>query len=275
MCHSLHITGMWLTRCVSLDCSSASLMIGSSFARSRLRNTWTTYSASWARKGMQLWTTGSQLMKLTNKIWRNSLTILKAPWMMRSPPEFEYMSLRISRRGLMNPLMNSERIHQLTHHAQIGDGSNAAIEFEVQCRLIWVIPDANIKLHKELLKVSHDKKVSIYWRLVIHIMLLSPEQLQCALAKPFTLSSRDVSPINSLYISWFHSAATVPIHTLLAMTSALHSMLSARVVPRKATGRQSATAVVLPASNSLSLMELRSPPSSMLWKGEESWYSTS
>ena len=29
-----------------------------------------------------------------------------------------------------------DRICQLTHHAQIGDGSNAAIEFEVQCRLI-------------------------------------------------------------------------------------------------------------------------------------------
>ena len=67
-CHSPHMTVMQLTRCMSLDCSSASLILGSSFARSRLRNTWTTYSASWARKGIQLWTTGSQLMKPTNKI---------------------------------------------------------------------------------------------------------------------------------------------------------------------------------------------------------------
>ena len=29
-----------------------------------------------------------------------------------------------------------DRIHQLAHHAQIGNGSDAAIEFEVQCRLI-------------------------------------------------------------------------------------------------------------------------------------------
>ena len=34
-----------------------------------------------------------------------------------------------------------------THpHAQIGDGSNAAIEFEVQHRLIQALPDANIEL---------------------------------------------------------------------------------------------------------------------------------
>ena len=51
-------------------------------------------------------------------------------------------------------------ICQLAHRAQIGNGSDAAIEFKVQCRLIWVIPDANIKLCKQLLKVSHDKRVS-------------------------------------------------------------------------------------------------------------------
>ena len=53
-----------------------------------------------------------------------------------------------------------DQIHQFTCRAQIGDGSDAAIEFKVQCRLIWVIPDAKIKLHKQLLKVSHDKRVS-------------------------------------------------------------------------------------------------------------------
>ena len=107
VCHFPHMTGMCLTRCASLDCSSASLILGSGFARSRLRNTWTTYSASWARKVMQLWTVGSQLMKPTNMIWRNSSIILRAPWMMISPPEFEYMSLKISRRGLTNQLTNS------------------------------------------------------------------------------------------------------------------------------------------------------------------------
>ena len=51
-------------------------------------------------------------------------------------------------------------LHQLACRAQIGNGSDAAIEFKVQCRLIWVIPDANIELHKQLLKVNHDKRVS-------------------------------------------------------------------------------------------------------------------
>ena len=161
MCHSPHMTGMHLTRCVSLDCSSASLILGFSFARSRLRNAWTTYSASWARKVMQLWTIGSQLMKPTNEIWRNSLIILRAPWMMRSPPEFRVYELEdIKKRSdeSINELI--DRIHQLTHHVQIGNGSDAAIEFEVQCRLIQAIPDADIKLWKELLKLSHEKKVS-------------------------------------------------------------------------------------------------------------------
>ena len=50
-------------------------------------------------------------------------------------------------------------ICKLAHRAQISDGSHAAIEFEVQHRLIQVIPDADIKLCKQLLKVSHDKRV--------------------------------------------------------------------------------------------------------------------
>ena len=53
-----------------------------------------------------------------------------------------------------------DQICQLAHRAQISNGSDAAIEFEVQCRLIQVIPDANIELHKQLLKVSCDKRVS-------------------------------------------------------------------------------------------------------------------
>ena len=40
------------------------------------------------------------------------------------------------------------------------NGSDATIEFEVQHRLIWGIPDADIKLQKEFLKVNYDKKVS-------------------------------------------------------------------------------------------------------------------
>ena len=70
-----------------------------------------------------------------------------------------------------------DRICQLTCCAQIGNSSNATIEFEVQCRLIRAIPDADIELWKELLKVSHKKRCHIYWRLVICIMPLSLEWL--------------------------------------------------------------------------------------------------
>ena len=51
-------------------------------------------------------------------------------------------------------------IHQPAHCALIGDGSDAAVEFEVQCRLICAIPDGDIELWKELFKVSQDKGVS-------------------------------------------------------------------------------------------------------------------
>ena len=53
-----------------------------------------------------------------------------------------------------------DQICQLAHRAHIGNGSDTAIKFKVQCRLIREIPDANIELCKQLLKVSHDKRVS-------------------------------------------------------------------------------------------------------------------
>ena len=51
-----------------------------------------------------------------------------------------------------------DRIYQLACHVQIGDGSDAAIEFEVQHRLIRAIPNADIELQKELLKVKCQRK---------------------------------------------------------------------------------------------------------------------
>ena len=81
--------------------------------------------------------------------------------MTRSPHKSMSMNWRMSRRGSdksVNELI--DRICQLACHAQIGDGSDATNEFEVHCRQIQAIPDANIELWKELLKVNHDKKVS-------------------------------------------------------------------------------------------------------------------
>ena len=53
-----------------------------------------------------------------------------------------------------------DHICQLACHALTGDGSDAAVEFEVQHRLIHAIPDGDIKLQKKLLKVCGDKGVS-------------------------------------------------------------------------------------------------------------------
>ena len=78
MCHSPHTTGMWLTRCEIFACSSASLRLGSGFAKSRLRNALTICSASWVRSVMQLWAAGSCQMKATNEIQRNSSITSKA-----------------------------------------------------------------------------------------------------------------------------------------------------------------------------------------------------
>ena len=62
-------------------------------------------------------------------------------------------------------------------------------------------------------------------------------------------------PIKTNHKSPLNSAPTAPIYTFLAMTTALCGVLSARAGPKKVTGMQSATALVLPANNSLSLME--------------------
>ena len=104
------------------------------------------------------------------------------------------------------------------------------------------------------------KRCHIYWRLVICIMPLSVEQLQCVLVKPSMPSTKATSPIKINHKSPLHSAPTAPIHTFLAMTTALHRVLSARAVPKKVNGMQSAAALVLLANKSLSLMELIRPP---------------
>ncbi len=53
-----------------------------------------------------------------------------------------------------------DRIRQLAQLANIGDGSDAAIEFEVQRRLIRAIPDSDIELRKEMLKLDKTKGVN-------------------------------------------------------------------------------------------------------------------
>ena len=129
---------------------------------------------------------------------------------------------------------------QLAHHALIGDGSNAAVKFEVQCRLIHAIQDGDIELQKELLKVSQDKGVSHL--LEICCTYYAMELLQCVLAKP---SMQYRSPINleSNHRSTPHSARIAHSSTYLGMTIALPESLSAEVAQRKDTGKPNVISV--------------------------------
>ena len=86
------------------------------------------------------------------------------------------------------------------------------------------------------------KKCHIYWRLVIHVTPLSLEWLQCVLVKPSTPSAKAISPRKTSHKSPLLSAPTAPVHTLLAMATALHGMLSAKAVLKKVTGMQSVLA---------------------------------
>ena len=149
-----------------------------------------------------------------------------------------------------------DMIHQLTHHAQIGNGGITTIEFKIQCRLIWAIPDANIELQKELLKVNCDKKYPTYWRSVACIMQLNQEQLWCVLARLSMPSAKAVT----LRRASHRSVHTAPTHTPLAVTTVLHGMPPVMAVPREATGMQSVTALVLWANMLLNPMELWRPP---------------
>ena len=53
-----------------------------------------------------------------------------------------------------------DHICQLANCVLIGGGSDEAVEFDIQYRMILAIPDSDIELQKELLKVSHNKGVS-------------------------------------------------------------------------------------------------------------------
>ena len=133
------------------------------------------------------------------------------------------------------------------------------LSLRVQCRLIWAIPDANIELQRELLKVSCQKKVSYLLEICLHIMPLSLEQLWCVPVKPYTPSIKAISLGKTSHKNPLLSAPAAPIHTLLAMTIALHRMPSAKAVQRKVAGMQSAAILVLPANNPLSPTKLRRP----------------
>ena len=114
-----------------------------------------------------------------------------------------------------------DQICQLGHRAQISNGSDAAIEFEAQHRLIWAIPDADIGLHKQLLKVSHDKRVSHL--LEICRTYYAVESAVAAMCVGHVVHAVHHACQTHDPSNWHptHCTPTAPVNTLLAETTAL------------------------------------------------------
>ena len=112
-------------------------------------------------------------------------------------------------------------ICQLAHHALIGDGSDGAVESEVQ--MVKLSYGRSFSRSVET-RVSHT-----YWRSAIHTIPLSLELLQCVLAKP---SMQYRSPINleSKHTGIPHCVRIAHASTHLGMTIVLPESLSAEVV---------------------------------------------
>ena len=118
---------------------------------------WTTFSPSLVRKGMVPWIAGCPLITETKMTLESSLTTCKVPWMIR------YLAMLVSElediKKRTDWCAHGSWICQLAHHALIGEGSDAALEFEVKCRLIHAVLDDDIELLKVMVIVSHDKGV--------------------------------------------------------------------------------------------------------------------
>ena len=96
-------------------------------------------------------------------------------------------------------------ICQLACCALIGDGNDAVVEFEAQHKLICAIPDGDIELQKDLLKVSQDKGVSHLLEICHTYYAVESEAAVMCAGKPSVLYR---SPINlkSNHRSTPHSA---------------------------------------------------------------------
>ena len=236
-------------------------MLGSSFARSRLRNAWTTYSASLSKEGyaaMDHWVPPDEAHK-----WdlERLLDYLESTLDDEITPQVHVYELEdVKKRSDESVDELIDRICQFACHVQIGNGSNAAIEFEVQGRLIQAILDADIELQKELIKVTHDKKVSHLLEIsCMYYAIESGVAGMCASKAIHDLCQGQQPQKNKLQ-NVSHNAPIAPINTPLAVTTALHRMPSAEAVLRKVTGMPSATALVLWANSLPSLMQLRRAP---------------
>ena len=152
--------GMHQIRCKNYDCSSVNSHLGRRSAGScQIRLT--TFSPSLARKDMLPWIAGCPLILQTKNDAGKFLTYLESTLDDEISPHVRVYELEdVKKRADETIDTIIDCICQLAYCALIGDASDAAVQFEVQHRLIHAIPDSGIELQKELLKVSWDKGVS-------------------------------------------------------------------------------------------------------------------
>ena len=160
-----------------------------------------------------------------------------------SPPVCVYKLEDITKRSdeSINELV--DQIRQLTHRVQISNGSDAAIEFKVQYRLIWVIPDPNNEPCKKLLKVSHDKRVShlleicrTYYAVESGVAAMCMGHVVHAVCH--THQTHDPKPLISYTPCPNCTCQHPPVET-----TALPMTHHAKVVGKRVTGKQNVTAL--------------------------------
>ena len=143
-----------------------------------------------------------------------------------------------------------DHIHKLACHALIGDGSDVAVEFEVQCRLIPAIPNGDIWLWKELLKVSQDKGVS-------HILEICHAYYAVKSGAAAMCAGKTINAVKMSHWPQKQAQKHLSQHlithasTHLGRTIALSKSLSAKVVWRKDIGKQS----VIPARKTKPMLQ--------------------
>ena len=119
----------------------------------------------------------------------------------------------------------------------MGNGSDAAIKFKVQCRMIWASPNANIELCKQLLKISHDKRV-------LHLLEICRTYYAVESGVAAMCAGHAVHAVcHTCHRHPMHHAPTAPINTLPVDPAALPETQHVKVVGKRVTVKQNAAAL--------------------------------
>ena len=141
-------------------------------------------------------------------------------------------------------------VYQFTHHALIGGESDAAVEFEVQHWQTCTIPDGDIELQKELLKVGHNKGVS-HLLDICHTYYAGESEAAAMYPGKSSMWCRSPVNLSGNHRSIHHSARIAHASTNLDVTIALLNESVCKGVGKKDIVRQS----VIPARTTNPLLQ--------------------